>query len=492
MLISLLTASIASAAEGSGRATLVWMSPELPSQELRQKAEKLVGSGAVHAAWGDLAFPPTAFGPQDEARLAAVDRATTDARKRWDEFDAEREITAGLGAAVGAVDVLRDDADRKLLAKALLLQGAAALRIVPEAQFSTAADVEPYRLFVGSNAVVRPFVDALALEPEGVWTREDVLDGSAFTRLAADREAAAGQAHATLSVAEMPAGISLVVDGRPLAAGATTADLAPGRHYVHAIVDGKVAGRRLVDAAAGAALPFEPVVSRGELDEARAQVLAGSKDVPEDVAKAVTTVATRGSTLTPTFLATLDDKGKVQLLPYTGGAAFQKREAVTVILAGSVGGAVIQSPAFVDAVGEQTNGFGVGGNLGAELGIYNLAVYGGTSLVLTPTQSMRYANGDNTENVDTNAYFLPYGGLGVYLPRPDRKKVLVLLGAHYGWMSPGAMGIGGRASLGIPTGDGTWFRIELDALRGVQMPGFPAEGEPTVYGGLRLGFGRKL
>ncbi|MFN7144305.1 MAG: hypothetical protein ACK4YP_11050, partial [Myxococcota bacterium] len=61
-----------------------------------------------------------------------------------------------------------------------------------------------------------------------------------------------------------------------------------------------------------------------------------------------------------------------------------------------------------------------------------------------------------------------------------------------GWMSPGAVGLGGRIAFGFPSGDGTWFRIDLDAMRGVQMKGFPAEGEPSMYAGLRLGFGRKL
>jgi hypothetical protein len=494
VLIPLLTA-VASAAEGAGRATIVWMQPDLPAAEVRQKAEKIVGSGALHASWADMAFPASAFGKQDETRLAAVERAVGDARKRWDEFDAESEITAGLGAAISAIDVLRDDADRKLLASALLLQGAAALRLVPANQFATADAVGPYRLFVGSTPAVRPFLDALSLEPDATWTREDVLDGDAFDRLGTDRDAAAGQARAVLQVDALPAGVTLVVDGRPLDAAATTLELPAGRHYIHALVGGAIAGRRILDAGAGANVPFEPVVSRGELDEARARVLEGSKDLPEDIATAATAIGNRGGVLTPTFVATLDDKGRVEVLPFTGGAAFKKEAPVTFILAGSVGGAVVNSPAFVDAVGTPTTTFGVGGNLGAELGIYNLAIYTGGTMYLTPLQRMRYATGSDPavdENVDTNASFSPYGGLGVYLPRPRSRSVLVLLGAHYGWVSPGTMGFGGRLSFGIPSGNDTWFRIELDGVRGTQMKGFPAEGEPSLYAGVRLGFGRKL
>ena len=126
------------------------------------------------------------------------------------------------------------------------------------------------------------------------------------------------------------------------------------------------------------------------------------------------------------------------------------------------------------------------------VGIYNLAIYGGSSLILTPSEGMKFANSEGTENNSSSAYFRPFGGLGVYLPRPDARKALFLIGADYGWMSPGSMGVGGRVSVGIPSGDGTWFRIELDAMGGTQMKGFPAEGEPTVSAGVRLGFGRKL
>ena len=491
MLLPLLLTSLASASEGTGRATLVWLQAEPPSEDLRQKAEKLIGSSAVHASWGDIAFPAAAFGKDDEARFAALDRAGTDARAKWDAFDAEREIAAGLGTAVSAVDVIRNEADRKLLASALLLQGAAALRIVPESDFATAEPVAGYRTFVGSSALVRPFVDALAIEPDGVWTRDDVLDGSAFTRLGAERDATKAAGKAKLEVAAMPGGVALVVDGRPLDPGATSAEIGPGKHYVHALVGGRISGRRVLDAVAGATVPFEPTVSRGELDAASARVLEGNKEIPEDVATAATAVGTRNGALTPTFLATLDDKGKVQVLPYAGGAAFQKRAAVTVLLSGSVGGAVVNSSAFVGSEGTAKSAWGVGGNLGAEVGIYNLALYGGSSLVLTPGDAMRFAVSE-TENTESNAYFQPYGGVGLYLPRPDAKKVLVLLGAHYAWMSPGAQGVGGRVAIGLPSGDGTWFRIELDGLSAVQMPEFDAEGTPTSYAAVRLGFGRKL
>lgn len=488
MLISLV--SFAFALEGTGKSTIVWMSPELPAPEIRAKAEKLVGASASHASWSDIAFPATPFGKEDEARLAGVERARADGRAKWDGFDVEKDIAAGIESAVSTLDVLRDDADRKTLAAALLIQGAAVNRLVPEANFSTAESVGPFRVFLGSTAAMKPFVNALALEPDATWEQADLLETAAITRFGSTRVAADASGRAKLELAPMPTGVTLVVDGRPLTGA--SAELWPGRHYVHAMVNGAIAGRQVVEASAAGTVTVEPSVNREELDAASARVLEGSKDLPEDVVTAVNALGKRTGAPTPTFVATLDDKGRVQVVPFGGGAAFQKKAAVTVILHGSVGGAAILSSAFVGKLGDPSFGYGVGGNLGVEVGIYNLAIYGGSSLILTPSEGMKFANAEGTENNSSSAYFRPFGGLGVYLPRPDARKALFLIGADYGWMSPGSMGVGGRVSVGIPSGDGTWFRIELDAMGGTQMKGFPAEGEPTVSAGVRLGFGRKL
>ncbi|MDP2308715.1 MAG: hypothetical protein Q8P18_22025 [Pseudomonadota bacterium] len=492
MLISLLTVSLALGAEGTGKATVVWLQPDLPTPELRAKAEKLLGVSATHAAWSDLAFVPTPFNKDDEARLVALERARADARAKFDVFDTEREIAAALGASISAVTVLRSDEDRAALADALILQGAAATRIVPEERFATAEDVAAYRGFFGSSAVVKPYVDALALQPDGTWASDDLPDAEAFARLGATRDQAAAQTAARVELAPMPAGLTAVLDGRPVEPGVTYVDVEPGRHYLHVLADGRIVGRQSFEAAAGATVTIEPTVSKGELEASAARVLEGSREVPQDVAQAVDVAGMRNGAPTPTFLATLDDKGRIEVLPYGGGASFQKRPAVTVLLNGSVGGAFLSSPAFVDSLGTPSSGFGVSGDLGFEVGIYNLAIYGGTTLTLTPTERMSYANADSTENIKTNAYIHPYGGFGVYLPRPDVKKVLLMLGANYGWFSPGAMGVGGRVAFGIPTGDGTWFRIDLDGFRGTQMIGFPGEGDPALYAGVRFGFGRKL
>ncbi len=489
----LLFAPSAHALQGAGSATIVWMQAEIPDTDAREQAEKIIGSGGAHGAWADIAFPAMPVAKADDARLSAVDRATTDARARWDQFGVELEIAAALAAALAPIDLIRNEADRRVLSQALLLEGAAALRVVEESRFATAEEVGPYRIFLGSSGLVRPLVDALALDPESVWTRADLPDAASFARLGTARDEVLNHPQGRLELGAMPTGTTVVLDGRPLADTIQIVPLLPGRHYVHVDLGGRVAGRRVLEIAPEASVTVEPSVTREALAAAGARVLEGVVDVPDALAKAVTALSARGGRTTPTFLAALDSRGRVRLLPFGGGATIVARPAVTVLLAGSGGGGAIRTPAFEGTRGVATAAAAFGGDLGVEIGIYNLALIGGTSLFLTPTESMRFANADGTENVHTNAYFRPYGGLGVYLPRPDPKKALFLLAVNYGWMSPGALGAGGRMSLGLPlSGDGTWFRIELDAFRGTQMPGFLAEGEPTVFGALRLGFGRML
>jgi hypothetical protein len=364
---------------------------------------------------------------------------------------------------------------------------------VPESKFATAQEVGPYRLFFGSSAEVRPLVAALCLDANAVWMRSDLPDAASYARVSAARDDLAAQPPAHLAVSPLPVGTTLVLDGHPLADGAWEAPFAPGRHYLHMLVNGRIVGRRVFDAEPGSTVAVEPTVSREELAAAGSRVLEGSAQVPDDVTHAVEAAGKRGGRSTPTFLATLDAKGNVKVIPFGNGAAIEHKPAVTVILAGTAGGGVLLSSAFTGLVNDPTFTAAIGGDLGAELGIYNLAVFAGTSLLLTPNEATAYANSEGTGNDESKVSFRPYGGLGVYLPRPDAGKPLFLLGADYGWLSPGALGVGGRVSVGVPLdGDGTWFRIELDAFRGTQMTGFPAEGEPTVFGALHLGFGRLL
>jgi hypothetical protein len=152
------------------------------------------------------------------------------------------------------------------------------------------------------------------------------------------------------------------------------------------------------------------------------------------------------------------------------------------------------TPAFVDYVPESHTALAFGGDLGAELGIYNGVVFGGAEMDLTPLDSQKYANADETANVETHAYAHPYGGLGLYLPRPRADSALLMVGGDYGWFGPGSRGPGARLVLGFPfaSHDGTWLRLQLDGYAGTQMEHWPGAGDRVWAGSVRIGFGRLL
>ncbi len=472
---------------------VVWMEPALPSAEQQARLEKLSGR-AQHVAWPDLAVTFQPFEGTDEARVAAVKKATQDARGRQDQFDVEATLAQQLASAIEPVAGIRSEPDRIALVEALVVQGRNALWIVPEARFAAADEVAAQRTTVAGAAVPSALVDAVALEPERVWVRNDVGDAETLRRVQQLVDTVKALPSATVSVDELPEGAQVVIDGRVVADGAA---LLPGRHYGHVLIGDRVGGRFEQVVEAGATVRVAPTVDRAEIITARARVLEDLAEMPPDVAAAASAFGTRGSRSVPVFLAALDDRGVPKLVPFANGARIDRPKPVSVILGGALGGGIQRSSAYVaesglGVVGEPTNALLFGGNLDLTFGVYNLAIFGGTHLGITPTETMKIEDAEG-ENVALNMYVRPHGGFGVYLPRPRKDRVLGMVGGYFGWQSPGAMGFGAKASVGFPMGgDGTWLRVEFDGFRGVQMAGFPEEGTQTSSIGLRVGFGRML
>jgi hypothetical protein len=490
-MLALLPLALA-AEPGMAPAVVVWAQDAVPDEETRRKAERSTGP-AKHLAWGDVAVDVAPFSSEDEARLAALKQATASARGKWDQFDVELGIARELDAATDNLQVVRDEADRKLLIDALLLQGSATLRAVPESRFSAADELASLRSQVGAKTVAQALVDAAALDPERTWTRADVPDGQTLAKLQALQEDLRAQPRSLLAIEPMPAGVTLVVDGRPLANVPAELPLEPGHHYVHLLVNGKIAGRKELDLEPGGRAALAPALSKDELAAARKAVVAGTREVGADFARAAESAGRRTNPPSRTFLAAVDDEGTHTVLPWSNGAQIVKRPVVTAVLAGAVGGNLLVSPAFADANGSPTMAGGFGGDLSFELGITYAVIYGGAQLTMTPQYRMKYDADGSLPNEETPVYVRGYGGLGLYLPRPSKTQPLLMLGGNFGYMTPGALGPGARVSFGVPlSGDGTWLRFDLDGFRGVQQADFPGEGEATWMGALRIGFGRLL
>lgn len=478
-------------------AVVAWMQPAPPAEEVRAKVQRLTGGAASHVAWAELALEPRSASAGDLAAYTSLAQSLTDTAGRWTEFDAEAAIARALDANVQPIEVVRTDADRELLIRALLAEGAGITRPYPVSLFNSLQETAPFLAQIANRKVVKAWLDALALDPRRALVRAEFPDGQSFQVVKTLQEELLLLPRGKLAVDAVPAGFTAVIDGRAMATAEAEYELAPGHHYAHLVRDGAISNAVEFDLAPGGKAALSVRVSADELTAARARVLAGSTDLGPDVASGLRQLGERTKPAPRVFVAALDDTGKPVMLAYGGGAVITKVRPVTAMFTGDLGGGLLQSTSFAGAYGQEVVAPVGGGDLGFELGIYNAAIQVGGSMLLVPTAQFAYGiDGATTpaENEFTSALFNGHGGLGVYLPRPQAGKVYFLLAGTYGWLSPGALGFGAQLATGIPMkGDGkTWLRVSLAGMRGEQLPGFPEEGSPTSALLLRLGFASLL
>lgn len=494
LLVAALSGPVWAAAPPLPPAVLVWMQSAPPDAETQEKASKIVGGTVAQRAWSDITIDPQAATDADAGHIAALTRVMDESQAKWEVFDAETSIARGIAANVEPVALVANDADRDALIEALLWEGAAITRPYPESLFNSLEDTAPFRIAIANQVVVRAWLDAIALDPKRNFERSEFPDGQSLTRVRALQEQLALLPRATLTIDPLPTGIEAVVDGRTVQPGPV--ELSPGHHYAHLVRNGIVANRMEFDVTPSSKANLPIRVSAEELTAARARVLANATDVPNDVLTGIKTLAARSNPAPRVFIGAIDDKGKPVILPLAGGAVIEKIRPVTVMFTGELGGGVIESQGFAGKKGAEFVAPGFGGDLGFELGIYNALIQVGGELYLTPTAQMAFGTEGGTtpeDNDQASAMFHPHGGLGVYLPRPQPKKAYFLVAGNYGWLSPGALGVGAQLGTGIAMGDGnTWLRISVTGFRGMQMEGFQAEGTPTSALMLRVGFASLL
>lgn len=487
-LISLLAAPAHADAPAPG--VILWVTPSLPGPDVSGKAARLT-DGATPYAWGDYAFARGEETEGDRARLLAVGTAMDTAKKRWNDFDVEEGIAQQINTAVDGVEILRSDDDRRAVVQALLLSGLASQKAFPESRFGLLEAAAPFRAMVAARAVQRAWVDALALEPDTVWTRKEVDDATGLAGLLALQNDLRSLPKAKLALPPRPKGVTLYVDGRALADDLTSLDLPLGHHFLHAMVGTRLAGRAEVTLEAGQAATFPMAVDEATLRDARTKVLAEDPGVPDALMAAIGYYRTVGGRPSRLFLGAIDDNGKAHILPFAGGAALVRPKPFSALLAGDIDGGFLLSSAFSENEGTRVTAPAFGPNLSLQLGVYNAMVLGGASMYITPGRAMAWnASSDPTI---APVYVRPYVGIGAYFPRPTARMPLLQAAVTYGWFLPGSSGIGGMFGCGIPVKqEGTWIRISVDAYSGVQGPGQVETGSKTVAGSLRIGFERKL
>ncbi|MCP4920881.1 MAG: hypothetical protein GY913_28640 [Proteobacteria bacterium] len=500
MLLALsLTLGQPALAAGDPASVLIWMEKDLPDEKTVKKTNKLVGGNPATYTGQDLSFPPQPHAATDDEAYAELDRAITRSKERWNEFDVERSIAQELVAAIEPIELVRNDEDRKKLVEAWLIVGAAVDLAWTQSDFENVGDAGDFRLEMPGKVANLGLVQVVSMEPEAKFTRAEVANGSAFDVVESLREEYPTYAPGTLDLAYMPAGTTLVVNGRPQENPGHQLALGPGHYWVHLEKDGLVTGRSEVDIFPGLTVELPMLVEDRELSMADRRVAADSFDnLPEDVVTGIDLISARHPT-SEVFLATQDSDGKTHVVPYSEGAELIKTKVVTVTFGGEVGGGGVGTAGFRltnPQLGENTDTTMVlapaaTGAFDLEVGIYNLALLGGAEVHITPTQAQYYGTDggeSESDNGKTPVYLKAHGGLGAYVIRPNTKKQATLLvGGTYGWFSPGHLGPGGRVTIGIPTGVSNWFKLTLHGYYGQPMEGFPPD-RPLIAAGLRIGF----
>lgn len=476
----------------AGEGFVVWLESDIPDDKARQKVENLSGA-SVHLAHADLAFPPQPATPEDAARIEALREAVASGKARWDEFDVELTIARELEAALIPIDLIRDKRDLQDIVDARLFEGAAVAKAFGPEDFATNDDAQPFRLSFPGFSGNKPWLVAMAIDPEREFTRADVADGSAFPDLQALEPAFAELPSAELDVSDLPTGTTLIVDGTERTAEGGVIKLRPGPHYTHVLRNQKVSGRQVLELESAAKLDLPLIVDETELEQARNKVLEGlTTDFPADVKQSIEDLGEHNSG--PIFVAALDEKGRVEVLPYARGAVLFKQKPVTFVLAGEIGGGVVVSSMFNEPGGANVTAPAMMGHLGFELGIYNFAIMGGSDLAITPANTLQFGRQDGSGDVTTSIQPRPWGGLGIYVLRPSGTTPTMLLAATLGWNYPAHLPFGGRAAFGIPIDDrGTWFRLVVGgdaAARSMWEDEYADASMYTLY--LRFGLAARL
>jgi hypothetical protein len=328
-----LIAAFASAAE------VVWL--EAPSDADRILVAEVAAAQGPALAPVDFLAAATRWSDADDAALNQLDRAVEQARAYETQLDGEILILRDLSGPIAAVTALRDDNGRSRLFAALAYQGFAANRLWGE-ELATDPDAVPWRIEFAGRTFEKPWVDAVALEPDREATAYDIAEAPQRIAFASARSGLAELLPATLTPKNLPPDLSLVVDGRPSPPTASgNVKVRPGRHLVHLEREGRIVARWDVSVGPGDDVPLSLPVPDA-VWQSFAAALADGVPVPAELQPLV--AAMGGSVV----LARTGDKGpeaflvdtsSVRVVDLAATAEEESEPAIDILVsAGVLGG----------------------------------------------------------------------------------------------------------------------------------------------------------
>jgi hypothetical protein len=178
----------------------------------------------------------------DVAAIRGLTEALRDVHQFDTRLDGELLIMNELEPAISRVSLLRDAADRDALFAALAYEGFAVDRFFA-GELATDDRAAPQRVTIDGKAWIRPWLDAIALDPSHVITPYDVAEAPQRVDFGRLRDDDARLLPAVLNPV-VPADVALRVDGVDVDVGPSGAlEVRPGRHLVAAVRGGRVLQR---------------------------------------------------------------------------------------------------------------------------------------------------------------------------------------------------------------------------------------------------------
>jgi hypothetical protein len=462
----------------------VWLQDTAPEEKQVTRADKETG-GTLHLWALDLAFPPEPETAADGAQLEAVAGAVEAGKTRWDQFEVEVPIAKAIDDETKKLTLLRSKRDREDLVRALMFEGASIARATSATSFATDAGVAPFRATYGAVSVPRAWLDAYALMTT-TPQRGDLFDGTAWSDWQRFASALSGLEGGSITT---DAGVGDVyLDGELVQPGKH--DVRPGRHYVHVVRAGGVAGRAVVDVEPGKAYDMPRRVSAAHLAATVAAVQAGKRsDLPASVTSALEELIRIHDGAAYLAVSVGND---LSVLPIDAKLILNDDKLFTALVTADLGGGIAMSKGFdQNEDGSAQIAPAASGGIGFELGVSYFAIGLGLDGVITPGRTLPFADDKSGDNNSVSSFLHPWLGLGAYALRPTKANPTLAILAGVSYLMPDNLGVGGRIAVGVPIDDGhNWVRVLLGGSYGVAQ--LRDGAEPMLDAYLRVGFAGRI
>ena len=428
MSVMVLMVSVAMA-EGTG----VWLDGVPDPTQDRALSHVSAADLVADEGWTDV----------DDRAIAHLASEMEAVQPLLDVFDGELQIMRRLEDALANISAIREE-DRDLVYRALLFQGLAVRRYFQDT-LSSEPGAAPYRASIGGQVTNRPWIDAVALDPDRQATAAEIPEAPElllFQELRA-RHLLAGAAQ--IVAADLPPGTRLAVNGVP--ATADRVRVLPGTHRAVLLVNSQISVRVRAVVSTGEVVRLEPVAMQGDVRALVSGMRAGERVLPLSEG----TGRTLDAQPQPVYLFATDGR-KVLRYEVTGRSAVESGAERTpeegLSWRAAVGGGWVYDGDYLllnDGAPADYATVNAGSpviNLGAEVPVGPLVVGAGIDALVPLGEWHSLPSGD----LRVRARLYPHAEVGVRSLRLTA-----------GWLFPWHIGVGPRA------------RIVVDPERGIEL-----------------------